>query len=165
MCKVECNKEKCEHECNHCCCNHHREVITCPVCEKKAVLVPLETVKSLTKKENLKEDYYLCTNPKCQVVYFNQQKVFYQKDITTKVWYKNKMEDFIVCYCHNIKLLDIIKAVNDLNGSSQQEEILKYLKKDIKQKDCLHKNPTGSSCQRLLDNAIEFANEVYIKNK
>lgn len=168
------NKHNCNHKEHHNCnhshhceeeCSHHCHHIKCPICGYHAINVPLETIKYMTQMENLEGKYYICANPHCEAVYFNEQYIFNKCDIITKVWYKSKMEDFIVCYCHNIKLVDIIKAVKALKGNQNQEEILKYLDKKIENNDCLHKNPVGTSCQPLMDNAIEFAYDVYIKNK
>lgn len=171
-----CDHDHCDHEhCNHNhdnCENHghcghhcHRHIVVCPVCNKGAISVPTVTVQTLTQMKEIGEDFYLCTNPHCNTVYFNKEFIFNKCDITTKVWYKGTMEEFIVCYCHNITLIDIINAVKALDGNTNKDDVLRYLGKSIEEKDCLHKNPTGTSCDKLLDNAIEFAYEVYIKNK
>ena len=169
----ECNHEhECSHGHNHCenhehgCKHHcHRHIVVCPVCNKGALSVPTITVQTLTQMKEIGENFYLCTNPHCNTVYFNREFIFNKCDITTKVWYKGTIEEFIVCYCHEITLIDVIDAVRNLNGNTNREEILKYLGKNLDEKDCLHKNPTGTDCDKLLNNAIEFAYEVYIKNK
>ena len=167
-CNHHCEEQNCNHECNH---GHHecgsckKNIVTCPVCHFKGLKVPTQTVESLTQMTEIGENYFICTNPKCQTVYFNGEYIYNKCDISTKVWYKSTMQEFIVCYCHKITLIDVITAVRNLGGQASKEEILKYLNKDISKKDCIHRNPVGDNCDKLFDNAIEFAEQVYKNSK
>ncbi len=150
------------HKCDHSCQNKKQG---CPLCGKIGMSVPLETVQTLTQMENIGSSFFLCTSPNCKVVYYNKEFIFNKCDITTKVWYKEPIEDFIVCYCQNIKLIDVMNAVTYLRGNNNKEDVLKFLNKNQLNKDCLHKNPTGVSCDKLFDNALEFAKNRYNKLK
>ena len=153
-------KRPVQKKCGNGCKSH---IPLCPVCRKGSMKVPLETVETLTQMKNIGNNYNLCTNPNCNTVYFNNEYIFNKCDITTKVWYKGSIEEFIVCYCQNIKLIDIINAVTYLRGNNNKEDVLRYLNKSQDNKDCLHKNPTGVSCEKLFNNALEFAKERYNK--
>ena len=150
--------KKCSNSCK-------KHIYACPLCHKVGMSVPLETVQTLTQMSNIGENFYLCTSPNCQVIYYNNEYIFNKCDITTKVWYKGSIEEFIVCYCQNIKLIDIINAVTYLRGNNNKEDVLKYLNKNQNERNCLHKNPTGISCDKLFENALEFAKERYNKLK
>lgn len=161
----DCYKKNCNDECNHNChnhCNHcHNKEYSgpvCPVCKHPAIKVPLETVKSLSKEKEIDGEFYLCTGKTCKVTYFNDIYLLEKEDLNTKIWFKEDLKDFIVCYCHNITLDDIIKTTKETNLQTK-EEIIKYLNKN-QSTDCLHKNPLGQSCDKLFINAIEYANKI-----
>ncbi len=157
--------DKCDHHQENCChqgCKEHNgchHQVICPVCHKRGISVPLDTVISLTGINEIKGNFYLCTGQKCEVVYFSDEYIIEKSDINTTVWYKETLDNFIVCYCHNIKLVDIIDAVRETN-STKKEVILDYLGKNLDSNDCLHLNPTGLSCDKLFENALEYAKNI-----
>ena len=150
---------KCDHNCNSCSssCNNG-----CPICGIKGKKVPLITVKALLKDKNhyLNDlDTYICINRKCGVIYFQEEnpKYFIKDDIKTQIWFKSSLNEQIICYCHNIKLTDIIEIVkNSEDLSLNKEKIFEILKIEEKD-DCVHNNPVGESCDKVFNNAIEFA--------
>jgi len=163
---IKVNKKITEnHTCNHCC--HNEEIHVCPRCHFKGIEVPSKTVLHLSQNESLEKNdiYYICTNPKCNCVYFSKNTILDKQDISTKVWFKSSFEDFKVCYCHDIMLTDIIKAVAELGGCKDKSIILKHLGKDISDKKCDLLNPVGKDCDKLFLNAIEYANQVLEKEK
>lgn len=150
---------KCDQNCNTCLskCGY-----VCPLCNVQGKKVPLITVKSLLKeKYHYLNDFnvYICINRKCPVIYYQEEnpKYFIKDDVKTQIWFKSGLKEQIICYCHNIKLTDIIEIVKksdekDLN----KEKIFKIL--NIEEKNnCLYHNPLGESCDKLFINAIEFA--------
>ncbi len=157
-------KQNCNGECATC-----KSVCgtVCPVCSAPGKLVPSITVATLTnKKVNLEKDYYLCLRPNCEVAYFTEEKECINKgDVNVPVWFKSKYEDYIVCYCRNIYLKDIVMAVINLGGCENKKEILQHLKKEDGSGKCIIKNPTGAPCDELFANAIVYANNIYIKMK
>lgn len=92
----------------------------CPYCGYKGKEVKLETVAELTKNKCVffenGEKIYICTNKKCDLVYFQvgNPKVYLKEEIKVPVWFKEKYKNYIVCYCHNIYLDDIVKIVKIL---------------------------------------------------
>lgn len=160
----DCEKKQCNDECNHDChrhCNHHckNNTIICPVCYGTGIKVPLETVKSLSKLEEINGEFYICSSRNCNVAYFSDTYLLEKEDLDVKIWFKEELKDFIVCYCHNISLSDVIDAVKQTN-STFKEDILKFLNKNLDNNDCLHKNPIGKDCDKLFINAIEYANKI-----
>lgn len=150
-------------ECNNNCstCNTNCKG-GCPICNVKGKLVPLLTVKSLIKNGLnylTDEQTYICINRKCNVIYYqdNNPKYFEKAEIKTPVWFKSNFNEYIVCYCHKIKLIDIVNIVkNSSDDCLTKEKIFKIL--NIKEEnDCIHNNPVGEICDKLFENAIEFA--------
>lgn len=133
----------------------------CPVCGSKGILVPSITVQNLLKegKINLSDTFKLCTTPSCNVSYFSCNELFFDLDeIKVPIWFKKEKQKYVVCYCRNIELQHITKAVRDLNGEKNLDVLLKHLNKlDHTASNCLHNNPTGVSCEKLMKNAIEYA--------
>lgn len=147
----------CDGNCNTCksdCSNK------CPVCGATSTIVPFETVKSLIKNKDitLLEDTYICLNRKCNVAYFDANSIIYKSDVTVPIWFKEPMNEMIVCYCYNISLQEIIKVVKE-HKVYTKEEVIKILNKP-KNNDCLHSNPIGKECDKLFENAIAYAKGV-----
>ncbi len=152
-------KEKCHNNCKHNCKSTNQDTVFCPICHSLSIKVPLETVKAISKIEEIEGDFNLCTSRTCKVTYFNETYLFEKEDIDTKIWFKEELKDFIVCYCKDITLDDIINAVKKTK-TTNKDEILKYLNKTLDNNDCLHKNPVGKSCEKLFANAIEYASKI-----
>lgn len=157
-------KQNCSGECSTC-----KSVCgtVCPVCSAPGKLVPSITVATLSKsKVNLEKDYYLCLRPNCNVAYFTEDKEYIEKtDVNIPIWFKSKYEEYIVCYCRDIYLKDIVKAVFTLGGCENKKEILEFLGKTEGAGKCIIKNPTGAPCDELFINAITYANNIYNKMK
>ena len=101
----------CDNKCSTCStkCN-----LLCPICNKQVKNVPIQTVKSLVKHDiNLleTEETYICLNKKCNLVYFqnNNPSYYFKNDVNKPVWFKEKYPNYIVCYCRNIYLKEIVE--------------------------------------------------------
>lgn len=135
----------------------------CPYCGYKGKEVKLETVAELTKNKCVffenGEKIYICTNKKCDLVYFQvgNPKVYLKEEIKVPVWFKEKYKNYIVCYCHNIYLDDIVKIVKNTNESNLTKKDILNLLNTNHLEDCKHLNPTGENCDILFKNAIQFA--------
>lgn len=153
--KVSCNGEcsTCKSTCG----------TTCPKCGAPGKLVPSITVASLSNNQiNLEEDHYLCLRPNCTTAYFTENgKIIDKEEVKVPIWFKSKYEEYIVCYCRNIYLKDIVLAVIQLGGCENKKEILHYLGKEDGAGKCIIKNPTGAPCDELFANAIVYANNIY----
>lgn len=136
----------------------------CPICGTVGLEVPFETVDNLATpfiKEQLKnhknENFSLCIHKACKIAYYSDNTRISLDQIKVPIWFKHHKEEYIVCYCRNISLNDIIEAVKDIDGEITKKSVLNYLGKEDIKSDCLHNNPTGICCDRLFDNAIKYA--------
>ncbi len=153
---------ECSKECNTCqtACGK-----SCPVCQKNGILVPNDTVIALTNSLNImmNQKHYICVNPICDVVYFSEDdRVIKKEEVKVDVWFKKHNKNYIVCYCRNITLQDIMHSVIKDNIETK-DEIIKHLNKENVKTNCLINNPLGKDCDRLFENAIENAKNI--KNK
>ena len=149
----------CNHECNTCAssCN-----INCPICDKKGLVVKLEAALNLVNNNNFidkNKKVYICQNKKCNVAYFqeNNPKYYTKEEVNVPICFKEKYNKYMVSYCYEIYINDIVNIIKNDNSDKKltKEDILKHFEK--KHTDCLHKNPLGLDCDKVFDNAIEFA--------
>ena len=135
---------------------------SCPICGTKGKKVSSVTVKSLIKGDFLfdeNQDIYLCVNKKCSVAYYqeNHPKCYYKEEVLVPIWFKEKYDQYMVCYCHQIYLNDIVELVQHIDEPNlTKKDVCKYLNKQH-QEDCLHQNPLGTCCDTLFQNAIAYA--------
>ena len=92
--------------------------------------------------------HYLCVNPEYQGQGIG-------KNLLQRI--KEKYKNYIVCYCHNIYLDDIVKIVKNTNESNLTKKDILNLLNTNHFEDCKHLNPTGENCDILFKNAIQFA--------
>lgn len=147
-------------ECSHNCatCNSNCG-FKCPVCGANCIYVNSLTVQNLTNKQiDVEKKYFLCTNPNCDVIYVDEHNIdiFSKRDVKVPVWYKSDFFNYIVCYCRNIYLRDVLQAVFSIDNPTK-ENILKFLNKENVETNCLLNNPTGKSCDLLFENSINYA--------
>lgn len=147
---------ECSHNCSTCSSTYF---FKCPVCGANCIPVANETVANLTKKtiDNTKK-HYLCTNSKCDVAYIDEElsNIYSTNDVKVPIWYKSDFFNYIVCYCRQIYLRDVIRAVFSLEDPTK-DNIIKFLEKENVETNCLLNNPTGNSCDMLFENSIEYA--------
>ncbi len=163
--------------CNHNCDNCNSSCgVKCPICGSASIAVPGITVVHLTKNvkvNDINKDYHICINRSCNVAYFDDNgNTIDKSNVNVPIWFKEKFQKYIVCYCENITLEDVFEAVAALKDKSYdiitKEDIYKYYNKKHNHTayDCLIRNPIGKSCDRLMENAIEAALEnISNKNK
>ena len=96
----------------------------CPYCGYKGKEVKLETVAELTKNKCVffenGEKIYICTNKKCDLVYFQvgNPKVYLKEEIKVPVWFKEKYKNYhdkfngIDDGHASQKVIDVIKKVS-----------------------------------------------------
>ena len=150
---------KCDQNCNTCSSNCKQG---CPICNVLGKNVPLITVKSLIKDQNSflnDKNTYICINRKCPVIYYQEEnpKYFIKDDVKSQIWFKSSLNEQIICYCHNIKLTDIVEIVKSSNDNSlTKEKIFNLLGYEISDKECIYHNPLGESCDKLFKNAKSY---------
>ena len=121
-----------------------RKRYQCPLNNKEYQQVSYDTVIQHIKKpwdsNLLEQQYYFCTDPECEVVYFGEDdKTIKQAEMRTKVGIKTSEDvNSLICYC-----FDISKAEARLNKD------LKQFVTDLTKKkycSCESKNPSGRCC-------------------
>lgn len=137
---------------NICGCGSAKQALsTCPTCNSKGTIVEGVTIKSQLKKEifekiqQSKDDFNFCNTPKCNTVYYsNDRKEFYnQEDIKSKVAVKNNDLKTPLCYCKKLLKQNVIDMINN------KEENIAQKVKDIVSGGkhfCEKANPRGVCC-------------------
>ncbi|MBE9564636.1 MAG: hypothetical protein IMF17_05270 [Proteobacteria bacterium] len=85
------------------------------------------------------QDYFFCTDPKCDVVYFGEDdSVVHTDELRTTVWQKSSDKNAAICYCFGIS-----KALAQLD-----KNIKNFVKEQTKQSNCSCEtsNPSGRCC-------------------
>jgi bacterioferritin-associated ferredoxin len=150
-----CNSNTCKNEFNK----------LCPICSEKAQPVKNITIKNMVIENELnrvgEQDYYICLNTKCEVVYFNAEaNTFNQQQVKVPIWYKEGANPKYACYCSKVTEEDIIDAV--VNQGARNMKAVTEVTGAMKQGKCLTNNPIGKCChqevQKVIDKAIKTVN-------
>lgn len=122
---------------------HHAKSHRCPVNGKKYASVHRKTLlhhilhpwdKTITEQE-----YYFCTDPDCDVVYYGQDNSVIRTDeLRTTIWQKSKGKRDSICYCFGVT-----KALALLD-----KNIKKFVIRQTKESlcSCETSNPSGRCC-------------------
>ena len=117
--------------------------LRCPVNGKEYGAVGYKTIlhhlSDPWNRDLIKQGYYFCSDPDCNVVYFGQDNSFITKsELRTKVGAKEKIPERIVCYCFGVSY-----AVAENNAI-----IVDFVKNKTKQSlcSCETSNPSGHCC-------------------
>ena len=134
----------------------------CPESGTPSNKVPLETLENLIiqdKKQLISKDvqYYHCSDPDCQVVYFSNQEAlsFYVDDLSVKVFTKDDSEDVNVCYCFDWTRKRIADQIKTTGISTAFDEVTEEV--NAGNCECERKNPKGGCC---LGDISRFTAEV-----
>ena len=116
----------------------------CPVNNTEYQQVPYSTVLQHIKKpwhhDVIQQQYYFCTDPECDVVYFGQDNsLIKQSELRTPVGIKAPNDDAsIICYCFDISFTEAQK-----DKTLEQFVIVQTKKKHC---SCESLNPSGRCC-------------------
>lgn len=94
------------------------------------------------------QQYYFCDDPNCEVVYFgDNQQVFMQHDMRQTIGQKSITSDKPVCYCFDIRLVD-------LQTDNDQMRLKTFVTEQTRSSacDCEIRNPSGKCCLRDFPN-------------
>lgn len=135
----------------------------CPTCGQPTVKVKEETVKNLINDTTVlkmeKSKCQICVNDACETVYIKGEILIGKNEIKPTVFFKDKTDDALICYCYKISRGEIKEAV--ANGCKSPSEVYKYLNK-TKKGSCETNNPMGKSCTNVfryvLDSALKMQN-------
>jgi hypothetical protein len=115
----------------------------CPVDGKSNSAVPLMTILHHIKDpwnwNHAEQNYYFCSDPECDVVYFGEDGSTVKKcDLRTPVGIKEKSGSAIICYCFGV--------TRDEAGRSTQA--MEFVVEKTKEHACACKtrNPSGKCC-------------------
>jgi len=130
------------------------------MCGKTGALVSSKTVESLVlevldKNELYQEIMSLCMDKECEMAYFSADYgyLFLQRNIKVPLDYKNDVVERYACYCKNITVNDVIKAVKK-EGVRNIKELFRY-QTPIITAECKEKNPFGFCCMPDINKMIE----------
>lgn len=121
------------------------EQFKCPVCGQPGQEVPAETVRSLaTGDVPTGEEFAVCLDPDCDVVYFGRTAVFKRDAVRVPVAWKRGASPKYVCYCGRVTEDEIVRAVRDAGAPTVAD--IARLTGAMKNGNCLANNPKGRCC-------------------
>lgn len=102
-------------------------------------------------------DYYLCTNEKCNIVYYssNSELQIKKEQIKVPIWFKEDANPKYICYCNQVTEENIINAVKN-EGARNMKDIIK-LTGAMKNGKCEVNHPTGKCCSPIIQATINRA--------
>lgn len=133
----------------------------CPACGKSGHKVKGVTLKSLVHRErhaDITEDqYYVCTTPTCDTVYFRPAngRSFLKSDLTVRFGLKETDPARHVCYCFDHTVGEIEDEIRRTGRSTVVERI----KTDMNARGCRceYVNPLGACCLQSVQAAVADA--------
>lgn len=131
----------------------------CPLCRGRANTVASITVRHLVKsgnKDRVKdENYGICLEENCDVVYFTADTIFRRNDLKVDVWYKKDADPKYICYCSRVTEGQIVDAVVNRGAKSFKEVV--GLTGAMKNCRCEENNPLGKCCSPHIIETIRLA--------
>lgn len=135
-----------------------------PSSKKQGVLVESVLVKNITVKHLVinkttdlvgNDDYLLCMDEDCDIVYYNSKSnvKFNKQEVKVPIWFKKDANPKYACYCSKVTEEEIIDSVVK-DGATTMKEVLKITGAMTNAK-CQIKNPAGKCCHQIIQNAID----------
>jgi len=119
----------------------------CPTCGQPTLKVKEEAVKNQAiESKNVsskKVKWQVCVSESCETVYIQNDKQIKRNELRQPVFFKDKTDNTLICYCYKITKGEIKLAIE--NGCKSVGEVYKYLNK-TKSGSCSTNNPLGKSC-------------------
>lgn len=151
------NVNECCHECNTQKIDQTKD--NCPVCNKGGISVSKVTVEHLVTDDYLKlvdgEQYKICMNEYCNVVYYSvdNEKKFLKDQVRVPIWFKKDANPKYACYCSKVTEDQVIDAVLKHGAKSVKE--VNAITGAMKNSNCKEKNPLGTCCHKIIQEAID----------
>ena len=128
---------------------NERGALVCPGCGEKGKPVSLATVGAVAKTEVeavklSAQEYKLCRNRGCPVVYYAEKVQLEKKDLRVPVNFKEQDYEGPVCYCFNHTVMSIRAEILAKGHSTAQGMITREVKDG--RCACEVKNPAGTCC-------------------
>jgi bacterioferritin-associated ferredoxin len=130
----------------------------CPVCNNKGEAVGKITVEHLVTDDNRKavegDQYRICLNEDCDVVYYNVDNgvKFLKNQIKVPIWFKKDANPKYACYCSKVTEEQVIEAVLKHGAKTVQE--VNAITGAMKNSNCKENNPMGICCHKIIQEAI-----------
>lgn len=123
--------------------------LLCPRCGGKGKPVSLATVGAMVKNEVeaaklSAQEYKLCRNPECPVVYYAAEIQLEKSEVRVPVNFKERNYEGPVCYCFNYTVASIRAEVQTKGYSTAHSMITQEVKAG--RCACEVKNPAGTCC-------------------
>ena len=149
---------------NECCREYNTQKIeqtkyNCPVCNKEGISVSEVTVAHLIKEDYLKavegEQYKICMDEDCSVVYYNVDNGirFLKDQVNVPIWFKKDANPKFACYCSKVTEEQVIDAVIKHGAKSVKE--VNAITGAMKNSNCKENNPLGTCCHKIIQDAID----------
>ena len=132
-----------------CCTPQPKGKEACPKCSEKAKGVLGKTLEHLLNdeaKEKLSclDGFYYCKTPSCEVVYFKDDELLTQKDLSVVVGLKEGAEPATTCYCFGWTKEKIRTQLQETGETNALEDI--KAKMEDPGCSCEILNPSGGCC-------------------
>ncbi len=103
------------------------------------------------------ENYYICLNEDCDMVYFNSagDSEFKVQDMKIPIWFKKEAKPKYICYCNEVTEDEIINAVIK-DGAKNIKDIIR-ITGAMKKCECQINNPLGKCCSSAIQETINKA--------
>ncbi len=149
---------------NECCCGCNTQKIeqikdNCPACSNEGVSVSKVTVEHLVSDNyrNTVEgnQYKICMNEECNVVYYNVDNgiKFLKDQVKVPIWFKKDADPKYACYCSKVTEDQVIEAVVK-HGAKTVKEV-NAITGAMKNSNCKENNPLGVCCHKIIQEAID----------
>ena len=137
-----------------------KDTVLCPRCGEKGKPVPLATVGAMAKTEVdavklSAQEYKLCRNRDCPVVYYAGEIQIEKSDLRVPVNFKERNYEGSVCYCFNHTIASIRDEIQTKGHSTAQGIITQEVKAG--RCACEVKNPAGTCCLGDVTRAVQAA--------
>lgn len=134
---------------DNCCSTQPKGKVICPSCGEKAKGVLEKTFNALVKDESKSkfscmDGFYYCKTPSCKTVYFRDETILTQDDISVIVGLKDGATPATVCYCFEWTKEKIKAELQDKGETVALEDI----KTKMENLGCACEvlNPSGGCC-------------------
>jgi len=130
----------------------------CPICNNKGEAVSKVTVEHLVTDENRNavegDQYRICMNEDCDVVYYNTGNgiKFLKDQVKVPIWFKKNANPKYACYCSKVTEEQVIEAVVKHGARTVQE--VNAITGAMKNSNCKENNPMGVCCHKIIMEAI-----------
>lgn len=121
----------------------------CPVSATPGKEVDLQTVKALLREHSLrrisKHQHHFCSDPDCEVVYFDEAGGVYLKDdVRMAVWQKEPSGRRMICYCFDESEAGMLTECELVGTTAAAERVRAHIAAG--RCACEVRNPRGACC-------------------